>query len=297
MVDNPMVEPSLPSVQVVRGGTLGRILQLWRMYAALDLAFIVADLKLAVVYIITDTISSIALVTGMLLLADRFAGIGPWSQLQVIFMLGYATTVSGVLNMFFGYNVLMISRRIGRGQLDHTLVQPQPILVSLLTEGFTPFSGSATLFPGIVLLIWAINGLALPISAGWLALFMINILSSVASVLAFSFLWGSLAFWAPRAAEEISSSATHLLEQLKSFPLDGLGIVLLSGLMTIVPVGVVAWSPSRSLLGIDPAPYAAWITPCVALLIALVAIFVFRKGMHHYERTGSQRYSNLGHRG
>ena len=49
------------------------------------------------------------------------------------------------MNMFFGYNVLTISRRLGRGQLDHTLVQPQPIWLSLLTEGFMPFSGSPVL--------------------------------------------------------------------------------------------------------------------------------------------------------
>jgi ABC-2 type transport system permease protein len=266
------------------------------MYAALDLAFIAADLKLACIYVGSDAITSIALVTGMLLLSTRFAGIGPWSQLQVMFMLGYATTVSGLLNTFFGYNVLVISRRIGRGQLDHTLIQPQPILIALLTEGFVPFSGSATLLPGLGLLIWAVHGLALPLSAGWLALMTINILASMASVLAFSFLWGSLAFWAPRAAEEISSSATRLLDQLKPFPLDGLSPLLLGGLMTVVPVGAMAWSPCRALLGIDSAAYAGWITPLIAFTLSLIAIGIFRKGMQHYERTGSQRYSNFGHR-
>jgi len=294
LADTTIIESAAPAR---RTGMLWRILRLWRMYAALDLAFIAADLKLACIYVFSDAITSIALVTGMLLLAERFAGIGPWSQIQIIFMLGYATTVSGLLNTFFGYNVLMISRRIGRGQLDHTLIQPQPMLVSLLTEGFVPFSGSANLLCGIGLLIWAMAGLALPITTGWIVLLLINIFASVASVLAFSFLWGSLAFWAPRAAEEISSSATQLLDQLKSFPLDGLSPVLLGGLMTVVPVGMVAWSPCRALLGIDAAPYAGWITPFVALLLALFTILIFRKGMHNYERTGSQRYSNLGHRG
>ena len=74
---------------------------------------------------------------------------------QVLFMLGYATVVSGLMNMFFGYNVLFISRRLGRGQLDHTLIQPQPIWLSLLTEGFMPFSGSPMLLPGIALMVWS----------------------------------------------------------------------------------------------------------------------------------------------
>jgi ABC-2 type transport system permease protein len=105
-----------------------------------------------------------------------------------------------------------------------------------------------------------------------------------------------LAFWAPRAAEEISSSATHLLDQLKPFPLDGLSPLLLGGLMTVVPVGAMAWSPCRALLGIDSAAYAGWITPLIAFTLSLIAIGIFRKGMQHYEQTGSQRYSNFGHR-
>jgi ABC-2 type transport system permease protein len=114
--------------------------------------------------------------------------------------------------------------------------------------------------------------------------------------LAFSFLWGSLAFWAPRAAEEISSSATSLITNLKSFPLDGLGPLLLSGLLTIIPVGFVAWYPCRALLGIDSTPYAGWITPLAALVLGMLTLLIFRKGLHSYEHTGSQRYTSFGHR-
>ncbi|MBC8074788.1 MAG: hypothetical protein H7Y32_01830, partial [Chloroflexales bacterium] len=79
-------------------GTFGRLLRLWRMYAALDLAFVAADIKLVLIYLCSDAITNLAAVTGMLLLAERFAGIGVWSKPQVIFMLGYATTVSGLMS-------------------------------------------------------------------------------------------------------------------------------------------------------------------------------------------------------
>lgn len=278
-------------------GTIGRLLRLWRMYAALDLAFVAADIKLVLIYLSSDTITNMAAVTGMLLLAERFAGIGAWSKPQVIFMLGYATTVSGLMNTFFGYNVLLISRRIGRGQLDHTLVQPQPLWLALLTEGFMPISGSAMLLPGVGLLVWGLVGTSLPITVGWLALLAASLLASCIIVLAFAFSWGSLAFWAPRAAEEVSSSANTLLDQLKAFPLDGVGALLLGGLVTVVPVGFVAWYPCRVLLGIDQTPGAAWVTPLAALVLSTLTVFFFRKGMQRYVRTGSQRYSSLGHRG
>jgi ABC-2 type transport system permease protein len=277
--------------------SIRRVLRLWKLYTIMDFTFVAADLRLAVVYFISDFISHFAGITAMLLLAERFAGIGAWSRDQVLFMLGYASTVGGLLSLFFGYNVLMISRRIGRGQLDHTLVQPQPVWMALLTEGFMPISNLIILIPGGTLLVLAASRLELAISAGWLALLAINILASCAIVLAFSFAWGSLAFWAPRAAEEVSSSATGILSELKTFPLDGLGPLLLGSLSTALPVSFVAWYPCRALLGLDTTTWSVWVTPLAALLLGALAVWIFQKGMHHYGRTGSQRYSDLGHRG
>lgn len=274
-----------------------RLLRLWRMYAALDFTLLLANFKLALAWYLSDAVINLAMVTAMLLLAERFAGIGAWTRDQVVFMLGYATTVSGLMNVFFGYNVLQISRRLGRGQLDHTLIQPQPLWVALLTEGFMPFSGLPVLLPGLGMLAWAASKLALPMTPGWLALLALNLAASSAVVLSFSFLWGSLAFWAPRAAEEISSSSVTLLSQLKSFPLDGLSPLLTGGMLTLLPVGFVAWYPCRALLGLDPAGWSAWATPLAGLAFAIVTTAIFLKGLKHYGRTGSQRYSNLGHRG
>jgi ABC-2 type transport system permease protein len=284
--------PVSPSPRLV----VSRIFRLWRLYAAMDLLLLTRDVKLAISYFASDLIVNIAAVTAMLLLAERFDGIGRWTKDQVLFMLGYATLVSGILGTFFSYNILEISRRLGRGQLDHTLIQPQPLWMALLTEGFMPFSGSAVLFPGLGLILWATHRLALPVSPAWLALVALNLAASAAVVLSFSFLWGSLAFWAPRAAEEISSSSVRLVYQLKSFPLDGLGLLLTGGLMTLLPVGLVAWYPCRALLGLDPSGWGGAVTPLAAVLFAALAGWVFRQGMREYGRTGSQRYSSFGHR-
>src|SRR2546425_6042505 len=100
------------------------------------------DSRQFLIYFLSDAVLNVAAVTATLLLAERFDGIGAWTKHQVLFMLGYGLIVSGVLNTLFTYNVLYISRRLGRGQLDHTLIQPQPLVISLLTEGFAPFSGS-----------------------------------------------------------------------------------------------------------------------------------------------------------
>ena len=253
-------------------------------------------MKSAVLYSASETFVNVAAVTAMLLLAQRFDGIGFWSKPQILFMFGYATLVRGVLDTFFNYNVLFISRRVGRGQLDHMLVQPQPLWMSLLTEGFTPFSGSANLLPGLVLIGWALGRMPCPLTFSWVALLILNLWASATVVLAFSFCWGSLAFWAPRAAEEINSSTARLLFDLKTFPLDGVGPFLLNGLLTVVPVGFLAWYPARSLLGLEPASWRLAVTPLAALLFSLLALWIFHLGLRQYGRTGSQRYLSFGHR-
>ncbi len=282
-----------------RGGALAaprRVVQLWRIYARTDLIWLLRNPTTVVTYLVADAIVGLSTATATFLLAARFDGIGRWSLAQIIFMLGYALVVSGIPDVFFSFNVAYISRRIGRGQLDHVLIQPQPIWMALLTEGFAPFTTWMTLVPGIGILVWGIARLGMPITAGWPALLALNLLASVAIALAFNYLWGSLAFWAPRAAEEINSSTWRLLNRLTPFPLDGVGPLLVGGLLTVVPAGFLAWLPARALLGLARAGYMVWITPVAAIVFVALAVWAFRRGLKHYGRTGSQRYLALGHR-
>lgn len=276
---------------------LRRLARLWLLYAWLDFQWMTRDLKFFLTYFVSDLLLNLAAVTGTLLLAERFGGIGAWTRDQIIFMLGYSILTRGIVDTVFGYNVAFISRRVGRGQLDHALIQPQPIWLGLLTDGFNPFSGSASLIPAVGLIVWAGRNLGLVVTPGWVGLFTANVAASCAIILSFTFTWGSLAFWAPRAAEEINSSTMRMLDQLKSFPLDGVGPGLLGGLLTVIPVAFVAWYPSRALLGLDSSPIAAGITPVAAVFLAGLAASIFRKGMKHYGHTGSQRYLSMGHRG
>jgi ABC-2 type transport system permease protein len=274
-----------------------RILRLWRLYATMDLLYLARGPQAALTYYFTDLLIGVAAATATFLLAERFDGIGPWSRPQVLFMLGYALLVRLLIDLFFNYNLAHISRRIGRGQLDHILVQPQPLWMALVTEGFAPFTGSGMLLPTAVLFWAASRQLDLSASPGWLALLVANLLSSIVIVQSFEYGWASLAFWAPRAAEEINSHTWDLLQQLIPFPLDGMGGWALAGLVSIVPAGLVAWYPTRALLGITPLswPEAASV-PAVAVLFGTLALWLFRRGLQQYGRTGSSRYLDYGHR-
>jgi ABC-2 type transport system permease protein len=263
----------------------------------MDLVWLTRDIRYAGSFMVGDGIISVTAASATLLLAERFNGIGVWSRDQIVFMLGFGILAKGIVDACFGYNVAFISRRIGRGQLDHMLIQPQSLWLALLTDGFNPVAGSGVVVPGLALVVWAVARLGLAVTPGWLVVFLANLAAACAIILAFSYLWSCAAFWAPRGAEEISSSVLRMLEQLKGFPLDGLGAGVLGGLLVLVPAGFVAWYPSRALLGIDAAGYAVVVTPLAAVALWAVTALVFRKGLQHYGRTGSQRYLSMGHRG
>lgn len=277
--------------------TFYRLLRLWRMYAWLDFMWVNRSFQSSAIYYVGEVIIHLAAITSTLLLAERFDGLGPWSKPQIIFMLGYASMATGLLDLFFGYNVLFIGRRLGRGQFDHTLIQPQPIWLALLTDGFNPFGASGSFLTGLGLTVWAGTQLKLTLSLGWLLVLGLNLLASAGVVLAVMFFWGSLAFFAPRAAEEINTPLVRMFDHLKLFPLDGLNGGMLSSLLTVVPVGFVAWYPCRALLGLDPTGYAPWLTPCAAVVLGSLAVWIFSKGLRHYEQVGSNRYRAMGHRG
>ncbi len=69
--------------------------------------------------------------------------------------------------------------------------------------------------------------------------------------------------------------------------------MLLSG----VPIGLVAWFPPRALLGMAPASWAAEAFLLgAALVFAVLATWIFTRGLRRYGRIGSSCYLDYGHR-
>jgi ABC-2 type transport system permease protein len=249
----------------------------------------------AILYTATDFIWHSGALLAPVLVAVRFGHIGPWPVDAVVFMLAYGAAVSSLLDAL-GDAPWRLSQRIGRGQLDHYLVQPQPLWRTLLTDSFTPFDFWPVLALGLTLMAWSAARLHVAVSPAWLGLLAVNLLASIGVKTAFLYAWGSLAFWAPRGAEEISSAAAGVIDEV-SFPLDTVPRPLRVALVSVVPSGLLSWLPARALLHIAGAgAMDAWLTPLAAIALGAVALLLFRLGLRNYRRTGSRRYTDFGHR-
>ena len=278
--------------------TLRKILGLYALYARMDLDFLARDSRISLMAIAADVISNISSVSAVFLLAWRFDGVGGMSRWDVLFMLGYVTCVTGFYQLFFSNcNTGHISRRIGRGQVDHMLIQPLPLPLQLVTEGFIPFTGCQNLLFGIGISVWALRGLGKSIGALWVMVFLGYLIVSIAVITGLAYLFSSLAFRWQMAFEEITTVVIDdVTGVLSNFPLSGMPPYIQWTLITVVPAGLLGWFPACALLGKTPLGLSVIYPLLVAIIIWALAAFAFREGLKYYVKIGSNRYSAHGHR-
>lgn len=275
---------------------LKQIISLYGISAKMDLLWLMRDTKFAIAAIIADLISNLSVVSSVYLIALRFGGIGGLSVDEVLFMMAYSTITTGIFIMFGSNNNIHISRVIGRGQLEHMFIQPLSLKMQLFTNGFIPFTGSGNFIVGCILLIISIKNLQLQITVWWLVMLILYLTATMIIIIARSYLVSSAAFYAPVAAEEISSTAIEGTWQLSTFPLSGMPGFIQIPLLTIIPEGLMAWFPSLCLLGKPPLSFKEYYPFLYALILALTASFIFKKGLNYYVKKGSNRYVPYGFR-
>jgi len=263
----------------------------------MDLAWLLRDRTFAVLAILADVISNLSSVTGIFLLAWRFDGLGGMNRFEVLFMLAYTTVVTGIFQTFCsGGNTGHISRRIGRGQLEHMFIQPVSLPMQLATEGFIPFSGSSNLISGAVMMGIALHNLDITLPWWWILSLAGNLLITMAIILGSSYFAACFTFYAPVQAEEISSFVIDTFGHISTFPLSGMPRYLQLPLITFIPTGLLAWFPTLALFGKAPFGLSAWYPLLIAIVIWLFAVYFFRKGLNHYVKKGINRYHPMGHR-
>ena len=252
--------------------TFRKFIGLYGLYARMDLDFLLRDARLALMAICADIFSNIAAVSAIFLLAWRFDGVGGMSRWDVLFMLGYITCVAGLYQLFFNFNTSHISRRIGRGQIDHMLIQPLPLIVQVTTEGFIPFTGSQNLLFGIGIIAAALAGMGRTPDIFFVIGLGAYLFISIAIIMGLSYLFSSLAFRWQVAFEEIASTVIDdLTGVLSKYPLSGMPLPVQWTLITVLPSGLLGWFQACALLGKTPLSLPAFYPLLVAIIIWVLA--------------------------
>lgn len=277
--------------------TPGRFIRLYALYGKMDLAWFLRDTKFALLGILADIIANFSAVGSIFLLAWKFDGVGGMSKYEVLFMLGYTTLVTGIFTTLCANgNTGHISRRIGRGQMDHMMIQPLPLPVQLLVDGFLPFTGSSNLWTGIAVIAVSVHMIGISLPWWWIFSLIANLFITITIILSQSYIYSTAAFYAPAAAEEIASTVIDLQGNLSQYPLSGMPVKLQISLIAVFPAGLLGWFPTLALLGRPPLSLPSFFPLFIAVALFIIAQFVFRKGLKHYVKSGSNRYLSRGFR-
>lgn len=279
------------------------LIRLYRQYAKMDLLWFLRDTRYFFIQLVSDVVSGGCSIAGVCLLSANFKDFSGMTQNEILFMMGYALFIDGIYMVFFiGNNTGMVSRIIGRGQLDHIMIQPVPLWAELLAQGFSPVSGSPIMIFGTGLTAYGAIKAGLPINAFTVMLFLFYSICSIVIVMSFIYLISCSAFYTPAAAEEIAGVGKELFTSLKTYPLGNMKGFQKHIFLSMIPVGLCAWLPATLLIkagryGLDGIliPEAFYL-PIAAAIFSFIATITFKKGMKYYETYGSPRYSGFGHR-
>jgi ABC-2 type transport system permease protein len=230
-------------------------------------------------------VADFAVIAAIFTKVDVLAG---WTGPEVALLFG----LSGVS---FGLGDLLISpvenasERIKAGTFDQFLIRPVGVLWQVCAVDFAARRLGRSIQPFVVLVISL--GLV-HIDHPLLAVVEVPV-TVISGMVIFSSIWvitSSLSFWTVET-QEFANAFTYGGSLMTSYPIEAFGRWLQRMVVFIVPVAFVAYMPAAGLLG-KPMPLglpsaAAWTSPFVALLAALVARAVWGTALRHHRSTGS----------
>lgn len=245
------------------------------------------------VWMFGELVLAVSAIVPSLAMAFALGRVGDWTRQDLLFLVGFVLTARGLAQVVGGGNILMISRKIGRGQLDHNLLQPLPLWKSLVVEGFGSLDLIVSQLLGVGCLCWGLSYVARPEPAWWFAL-IVNIVCAAGLVIATQYLWGTLAFYAPQSAEEINTITDGAISQLSVLPLNGAIPFVRAVLTSILPAAMIGAVPASYML--HAYGWRLYTMPLFALAFGIITIVIFRQGLRHYGKYSVSRYSSFGHR-
>ncbi len=197
--------------------------------------------------------------------------IGGYELKQVLLLWGMAASTYGVSRFFFK-NSFNLSELITNGKLDAYLVQPKNILISAITSDIEVSAIGDMMYGYIMLIVYGIT-LKNFIMFTILSIFGGLILVSIAVI------YSSLSFWFIKA-DMISDTANSLMTNFATYP-DGIfknaaKIIL----YTIVPVGISAYLPVKTIIDFDILNFTIILVATIVLVTT--AFEIFYKGLKRY---------------
>ncbi|MQA86487.1 MAG: transporter [Streptosporangiales bacterium] len=234
-----------------------------------------------------------AVVTGLdivaiLLIFAHTPRLADFTLPEVMFLYGTSSTAFYLADSILG-TVDRLGGHVKAGTFDVMLLRPARALVQVAADQFTP-RRLGKVAQAVTVLVVSLSLLDVPWTPSRALLVPLMV---AAGAVIYGAIWvsGAAFQFVATDASEALNAFTFGGNFLTQYPLVIYGREWLWALTWIVPLAFVNWQPALYVLG-RPDPLGLplafrFVSPAVALALAVVAALAWRAGVRHYRSTGS----------
>jgi ABC-2 type transport system permease protein len=239
-------------------------------------------------YTITQGLISVLDFVQIAVIFGRVSSLQGWSVAEVAFLYGTSSVAFHIGDVFVS-EVEFAPKRIRLGTFDSLLVRPMGAMVQLCADEFA-FRRAGKLVQAVAILVWAMAAVSVAWTPARVGVFVMML---VAGTAIFGSIWvitSSLTFWMIEAGE-VMNSFTYGSAFATEYPMVVFGRWLRRLFTFVVPAAFVNYYPALFVLGksdrLGGPSWRRFASPFVAVVMVLLASFVWRLALRHYRSTGS----------
>ncbi|MBT5831765.1 MAG: ABC transporter permease, partial [Candidatus Latescibacteria bacterium] len=183
----------------------------------------------------------------------------------------------------------MFGNMVKGGDFDRLLLRPRSTALQLAGQEFT-LRRVGRLAQGFIVFIWANQHLQIVWTPEKIALCFFAIVGGICFFYALMILQATVAFWTTESLE-LMNTLTYGGVQTAQYPLAIYRTWFRKLFTYVVPLASVSYFPGLALLD-RPDPFGSpvilhYISPLIGMTFLIIALQVWKFGVHHYRSTGS----------
>lgn len=222
---------------------------------------------------------------GLYFLFERFGQIKGWQFFEVALCFAIIHMAFAISECFArGFD--NFSSLVGKGEFDRLLVRPRSTVVQVLGSKFE-FTRFGRLLQSVLVLVWAMNNLAIEWSFMKVLTLILMIASGVFIFTGIYMLAATMCFWTIQGLE-VTNIFTDGGREMAQYPLNIYQKWVSRFFTYVIPFGCVNYLPLLYILDKNSGnDFFYMLTPVAGGLFIFPCLLVWHFGVRHYRSTGS----------
>lgn len=221
------------------------------------------------------------------IIITKFQPFPGWGQYEVAFLYGFSLLSESMSVMFF-YSTFNISNFVINGWFDNLLIRPMSVYPQFLFKGIN-FVAISDLTSALIIIVYSLMKMPNILTFTMLLKSLAFLICATMLRVAIFTIVNSISFWTNKATS-VHSICCFMTIRIPKFPLTILPKLLQSLLTFIIPIGFIAYFPVSNILSKNITENnlsGIVVIIFVSILLYLISIFTFQKGLKKYESAGS----------